>query len=320
MSCEFVVFIHGVSTRYEGVKPNYADHLIDRLRKKSGNRQNFKPIVLYWGDIGAKSDQLLLHQIQKSPDWNKLWFREFRSQQMLDFIGDAALYISRYKASQVVATLAQQTLDNLLDYNPKEDKLHIVSHSLGTVILFDILFASRWDDVGLPGYDNVQKIRDTIFGIEPTPKEGIRLASIHTMGSPVALFYLMDIDQSLNQIAATALEKVSTHDITPNLQKLLGGLYQELGNQKLPWRNFIHPGDPIAYPLVNIIPELVDDQGKYVDIQDIVTQDFTFSNFVSSIFSNTPLALINAGEAHGSYWNNSEVANKIAETLFGLKA
>lgn len=100
---------------------------------------------------------------------------------MIEFAGDAALYISRSIGTQVVDRLKQDAEKHLADYQPG-DRLHLVTHSWGTVILFDVLFAARWDEQNLPEYDGARKIRNFIFGVEPKLEEGIPLTSIHTMG------------------------------------------------------------------------------------------------------------------------------------------
>ena len=45
------------------------------------------------------------------------------------------------------------------------DRLHLVTHSWGTVILFDVMFAPRWDDTDLD-HDTrrrIQNIREGLF-------------------------------------------------------------------------------------------------------------------------------------------------------------
>jgi len=53
----------------------------------------------------------------------------------------------------VINTLKTQALEGLKNAQPN-DRLHLVTHSWGTVILFDLLFASRWDDEKVPGHDD----------------------------------------------------------------------------------------------------------------------------------------------------------------------
>lgn len=128
----------------------------------------------------------------------------------------------------------------------------MITHSWGNVILFDILFAARWDQSDMPGHQSAQDIRNSLFGVEPNPNTGLSLASIHTMGSPIALFSLIDVARSKEktkgekELTTARGNKVNTHDITPRLENLLQSLSEIRQGMPLPWRNFIHPGDPVA--------------------------------------------------------------------------
>ncbi len=183
--------------------------------------------------------------------------------------------------------------------------MHLITHSWGTVILFDILFANRWDDPTLPGFSHVQKIRQAIFGLSPHEQSGIRLASISTMGSPLALFSLITIIGSS--------QGGSTHDITPNLEELFSRLI--INEQKMPWLNFTHPGEPIAYPLEKVLPNLVDPQHKFIDIEDVLTSGSGWLEFISRPLAGSFLSLMNGGNAHLSYWESKLVAERIAEII-----
>ncbi len=115
--------------------------------------------------------------------------------------------------------LAAQALPKLQEFKPNTDRLHLITHSWGTIILFDVLFAARWDGDDIPGHNSVSNIRERCFGVEPNPNAGMPLASIHTMGSPIALFDLMDVDQKIDideEINNNRVQ-VSTHDITPRV-------------------------------------------------------------------------------------------------------
>ena len=232
-------------------------------------------------------------------------FRDFRENHLLQFVGDAALYLSRHVGSQVVAQLKAQG-EKILGtaQSPKHkpgDRLHVVTHSWGTVILFDILFADRWEDKNVPGHQNVMDIRQLLFGLPPSPQTGIRLASIHTMGSPIALFSLLSVNGS-------------SHDFKPRLNQLLENLHNLRGG-KLPWLNFIHSGDPVAWPLERIMFDLVDGDAKYLDFKDVITHKTDLSDFLFEPVSQTILALLNGGNAHGSYWKSKEVAQSITQTI-----
>jgi hypothetical protein len=315
MATDYILFVHGVNTRQAHEQSTYADPLFERLQASTlDSDRHLKKIAFYWGDLNVENENLLLAQLQASPLWEGLWFRTFRSQQILQFAGDAALYVSRHVGSRVVKKLKMDALNIVADPEPG-DRLHVVTHSWGTVILFDILFATRWDEPTVPGHQEVMAIRDAIFGVSGTDADtrdrGIELASIHTMGSPIAIFSLTDIVPGKDDASSP-----SGHDITPCLQKLLEHLYVARQQQKLPWRNYIHPADPLAYPLKQLMSGLVDGDAKYLDIQDVMTRETGKFDFLTQPLNQTILALINGGNAHGSYWQSRQVVQEICNVIF----
>jgi hypothetical protein len=317
MATDYVLFNHGVNTRDVRPQPTYADPLFDLIERYYDHPQGrtLKKIALYWGDVNEKEEQDLLKSYQSSSIWEKLWFLQFREKQLLQFTGDAALYISRAVGYKVADALKEQAIAGLQGYDPNEDRLHIVTHSMGTVILFDILFSARWDPDYIPGHSSVEVIRAGLFGVAPNPTQGIRLGSISTMGSPIGFFSLLDVTPGPQEMQDAEGHILSTHDITPRLQQLLENLYQALGKKKLPWYNFVHPGDPIAYPLEKLLPQLVDAESRYIDIQDILTHTTSLSDLLTEPVSQTLFALLHGGEAHNSYWQLDQVAQQIAQAI-----
>ncbi|MBD2099313.1 hypothetical protein [Leptolyngbya sp. FACHB-261] len=330
MATDYIVFVHGVNTREQREQSSYADDLFERIQdclvqdscQRGGLSVKVKSVPLYWGDVNKQAEDELLAKLRDPQGccWDKLWFKEFRAKQLLQFAGDAALFISRKVGSKIVDELKQQALAHLEGYQP-EDRLHLVTHSWGTVILFDILFAARWDQKGMPGYQSAQAIRQGMFGMGPNPEQGIRLASIHTMGSPIALFSLIDvvqgkdIERGQRELTQGESVQMSSHDITPQLQELLKNMHQMLGLKKLPWHNFIHPGDPVAYPLACLMSDLVDGKKRYLDIRDRVLRNSTLLDYLNQPVSQCFLSLLHGGSAHSSYWKNQEVAETIAQTI-----
>ncbi|MDJ0636733.1 MAG: hypothetical protein QNJ34_26375 [Xenococcaceae cyanobacterium MO_188.B29] len=310
MATDYILFIHGVSTRDRRESPDYAKDLIEGIKSQS---LNFVDIPLYWGDVNEPSETKLLEKLQASPLWDEMWFRNFREQQLLQFAGDAALYISRHVGYKVVQRLKQDALQ-ILQHAQPDDCLHLVTHSWGTVILFDILFAPRWDEPEVPGYEDVMDIRDCIFGLsgkDDSIHQGIQLGSINTMGSPIAIFSLTNVNFDPDRSNPDS----SSHDITPRLQELLNNLYQARNGEKLPWRNFIHPGDPIAFPLEQLMKEIVDNEEKYIDFQDLISSEPNSFSVVSQPINQTTLALLRGGKAHGSYWQSQKVIQEISRIL-----
>lgn len=301
MAKDYLLFIHGVNTRDKLEQPTYADKLFKLIQESAGSSVKLEKISLYWGDINEDAQDRLRDSFKQSKAWNDLWFKDFRSNQLLQFAGDAALYLSRTIGSEVVKRIKEQAKEGLKGCDPEKDRLHLVTHSWGTVILFDILFAERWTFSNVPAHQDVMDIRNSLFGLPPNPYTGVELASIHTMGSPIALFSLLHVDGS-------------SHDF----QKLFEELLQNLHNvreRKLPWLNFIHPGDPVAWPLEKLLLDSLNGEKKYLDLADVVIKREDFSDFLFKMVSQKVLALVHGGDAHGSYWESKQVAEKIAQTI-----
>ncbi|BAY45588.1 hypothetical protein SAMD00079811_31940 [Scytonema sp. HK-05] len=321
MATDYVLFIHGVNTRSQREKPDYADELFELITKYIDTGYELQKIPLYWGNVNKEGEDKLLCKLQSEDGcWQQLWFKQFRQTTLLQFAGDAASYISRTVGSKVVEKLNQDMLKGLKNAG-SQDRLHLVTHSWGTVILFDVLFAERWNDENIEGSKYVQEIRRHFYGVEPNAQEGIRVSSIHTMGSPIALFSLLDVVKGEKQAAGAAeltqsqARQRATHDITPNLEALLKNLGKKLNGNKLLWRNYIHPGDPVAWPLNPLIYSLVDGLSQSVNVEDVVTELNGF-DYLNLLFSQTPLALLlNGGNAHGSYFTSTKVAQTIVESI-----
>lgn len=326
MATDYVLFVHGVSTR-ETAQPQYANHLCDGITKYIESKSSGKPartlkfLPLYWGSVGAPQEDALFSEYTSSPMWNQFWFPKLRGGMLLQFAGDIAVYMSRYIGGGIADKLkqdAEKMLGPLDSFNPdSEDRLHLVAHSLGTIILFDILFSARWNQEGVPGYDSVQAMRKALYGVEPNWEKGIQLGSISTMGSPLGLFSLIDVNKSDHLMLNDKGEVINTHDVTPNLQQMLEHLFkkqeQKTGTKLLPWRNFAHPGDPAASPLYPLMPSMVDGERKYIDVQDVITS--ARGDWFFSLFKNTLLALLHTNGAHNGYWDSTLVAQEIAKII-----
>ena len=312
MATDYLLFVHGVnvreSARNEQLKNyTYADHLFTLISQQVQSEEatrRLKKVPLYWGDVNRDSLNELRSYLKASDIWSKLWFKDFRGEQLIPFAGDAALYISRHVGSLAVEQLAQQAIAGLKDYQPS-DRLHLITHSWGTVILFDVLFANRWLQAEVPAAarQSVELIRQSIFGIPPDQAAGICLGSIHTMGSPISLF-------SLITITGQNHEEGSSHDLSSGFDGLLSHL-----DRKLPWCNFIHPGDPVAWPLEKIVRRLVDRESSSVAIQDVLIPGSGFLNVIGQLFQRSIVSIINGGNAHSSYWKSEKVADRISQII-----
>jgi hypothetical protein len=309
MATDYILFMHGVKTPNEQSFRQDAQILFDRIQQSVNNSSiNLKPVYLFWGDVSHESTQALLQDLKASSKWSQFWFRELRTEQILPFVGDAALYLSRHVSATIVQKIAEQGLGQMgikpedLRTPPRGDRLHLVTHSWGTVILFDVLFAPRWEDEGLePAIrQRVENIRTGFFGVGNGQEQqfGIPIRSIHTMGSPISLFSLINASGG------------RSFNLTPKLKELLDSLYALTG-KPLPWLNYAHPGDPIAYPLEGVVPLLLRGSEQKVKIQDFITS----SNPFIQPFSQSLLPVLFGGDAHSSYWKNKKIAKSIAQVI-----
>ncbi|WP_373542755.1 hypothetical protein [Chamaesiphon sp.] len=309
MATDYIIFIHGVNTRKKDFFEKQAMNMFAQIKKNvNSDLRNLKPVILFWGDIAEKSIDFLLYGLDKSPTWEEFRFREFREQQVINFVGDAVLYLSRNVSVQMINQMTVQaldhmelTLDQLKSMSPKDgDRLHLVTHSWGAVILFDIMFAARWEDETLDESirQSVNNIRTGFFGVGNSDIKncGIPIASIHTMGSPISLFNLLNASGA------------KSFNLTPKLKDLLSSLHIETG-KPLPWCNYAHPGDPIAYPLKGVMDLSLGEARDFVKINDIVTNTF------SLIPKESLLHILRGGDAHSSYWNERSVIKNIGDVI-----
>src|SRR5438270_543094 len=123
---EYLIFIHGVNTRDIREQPDYANPLIERIQRRKSPEITLKPVSLYWGDVNIDEEKKLLKDLEDSKAWSKLQFKQFRSKQLLQFVGDAALYISRSVGRKIVDQLIKQLSTGLQDFNPETDHIHLI--------------------------------------------------------------------------------------------------------------------------------------------------------------------------------------------------
>ena len=326
MAIDYVLFLHGVDVRSE----DYADTLIGLIKSEiPDSSSSLVTIPIYYGDLSDQQEARLLDAYEQAPIWLRLWFPHLRTGKMLRFAGDAALYLSRYTGGAIADLIWAKAKYALSSAQP-DDHLHLVTHSLGTVILFDMLFSARWDGPpSLPGYWSVQSLRDALYGISGAsqgPYVGIQLGSVTTMGSPIGIFSLMDVDKSTDEVRDANSNPLASHDITPRLQVMLDYLRARMGGENLLWRNYLHPGDPIGSPLKIVLPELLGYQGRYVDVDDILVPSHlgeileepypdNLVYLLGELFGSSDASILASVDAHSSYWHSRKVARDIANTI-----
>jgi hypothetical protein len=290
-----IFFIHGVATRTS----EYASSLQSLLEKEFRQRQEETPLFHsgYWGHVYRAELNKIWNKIDNAQD--RLKHQEFRKRYLSQFVGDAFTYLGSERGAKIREDIANQLID-FIDKHPDETELHIITHSLGTVILWDILFSDKFQ-----ANDPAFKIRERLKqNSAPLTNPKINLKSITTMGSPISLFNSM-------------------LEVKPQQVNLLA---QQYSSQKLKWwLNLIHVSDIIAYPIhpvldsqdlsslfltekyleenVNPVEEALEKLSKFASLKEI-----------TSILSYAQVA---AGSlnAHTSYWKNDQVADFIVNHI-----
>ncbi len=209
-------------------------------------------------------------------------YGNFREQLISKIFGDIFTYLNPDYGHAARKTIALQLLNFIKDH-PGEDDLHFVAHSLGSVILWDILFSDKLSDSDPAFY-----IRDIIKGLSGY-REGrkVYLRSITTMGSPLLFF---------NRMLA----------INPDRVKQFATRYVKT---PLRWINIINAGDIFAYPLESSLsihyPNLFF-KDKYLEDKDIIKRSL----------GDLAMAL-GLVDDHTIYWKSQRVANLITANLLG---
>ncbi|WP_413166984.1 hypothetical protein ACL6C3_09820 [Capilliphycus salinus ALCB114379] len=182
--------------------------------------------------------------------------------------------------------------------------MHIITHSLGTVILWDILFSDKFE-----ANDPAFKIRDILNKSSvDLPDRKIHLKSITTMGSPISLFNIM-------------------LEVKPQQVNFLA---QQYTSQKLNWLNLIHGSDIIAYPIHPVLDSqdlsslfLTEEylqenvnplEATLEQLSELLNRKSAYPQEITNILSYAQVA---AGSlnAHTYYWKSDRVAYLIVNHI-----
>ena len=294
-----VFFIHGVATR----DACYSSNLQQLIKTEFSQRGEKNPhfYASFWGsaltDMGKiwnGIDDDLAHakkKYSKSDSEEFLKYRSFREGFFSQFMGDFFTYMNPDKGRKIRKTIADQLYD-FIEENPNNSELHIVAHSLGTVILWDILFSDRFSakDPALSIRDMIQELQNQT---DVKLKHQVNLSSITIMGSPILL---------LNMMLDVRSEKVNQ----------FAHLYSS--EQSLRWLNLIHGSDLMAYPLKANLHLAENSYLKFED--EYLLEDANWVEKIARNFGQNDLAMaVSSGDAHNSYWNCPHTARLITNNI-----
>ncbi|HIK17895.1 MAG TPA: hypothetical protein IGS53_21765 [Leptolyngbyaceae cyanobacterium M33_DOE_097] len=285
-----VWFMHGASVR----RVEYADPLRSRLIQLFSSSGTPIPEFYssFWGDSLGNTDQMWdwVQQDLEAFRWDHpqidlddiFHYRQRRQQLITGFFSDIFTYLNSKKGREVRKVIAVQFLNFLTSSATFDDDLHIVAHSLGAVILWDILFSDKYDSS-----DPAYYIRHTIRGLNPSGKGKVALRSITTMGSPLLFFnQWLDVDDE-------------------HLKKFA----RQYVGKPLRWINIINASDVFAYPIRASLE--IEEDNLYVRDQYLGDR-----NFLKKGLGDVTMALGLVSD-HSSYWRSGRVAQLVAANLLG---
>lgn len=290
-----VFLIHGVATQDAG----YGDQFKRKVKENLTNKNVASPVFYlnFWGHtFKNKTDQLfnwVRADVKDLSDKCKelrgsekdiYRYQEAREDFIAKFFGDFLTYLNVSTGAAIRREILSQ-FQNFIKSHPEDKEIAIVSHSLGTIVLWDLLFAKD-----LPEDDPAHEFRE-FFN---SNKFALKLCGIVTMGSPLLFMRLRQ-----------------------NIDFSYVDDFVETSNKNLIWLNIVHASDLIAYPLGNAIEHdksdnyfLFTDQFLWMHANGAESGALRFGQ------AHAGMALAMA-DAHGGYWSNDVVADLMASLVIG---
>jgi hypothetical protein len=289
-----IFLIHGVATQDAG----YGDQFKKKIKVILSKKNAQSPIFYssFWGHaFKNKTDQLFnwVHsdikelsekcKALRGSEYDIYRYQEQREDFIAKFFGDFLIYLNQDKGASIRKQILHQFQD-FVDNHPEDQEIVIASHSLGTLVLWDLLFTKD-----LPENDPAYEFRKLFNSSDSKYK----LRGIVTMGSPLLFMRLkQNIDFStVDDFVATSYNALT-------------------------WLNIIHASDLIAYPLGNAIKHdkaknfFFTDQYLWMHANGAESGALRFGQ------AHAGMAL-GMADAHGSYWNNDVAADLVASLIRG---
>lgn len=293
-----VFFIHGVATKDAGYSKKLEALIREEFNKKDKPLPHF--YASFWGNVLKQTGQIWNWVHQDLQDFKKIHptvdvkdifrYQEFRQDFISEFFGDILTYFNTERGRKIRELISQGLADFIKNF-PQEEELHIITHSLGSVVLWDVLFSEKFapDD---PAWE----IRAMIESLtsDRAFEQKTYLKSITTMGSPILFFNMM-----LN------ISSVKIKDFT-----------EKYHHQPLRWLNIIHSSDIIAYPLkasinAGSIPTIFF-RDKYI------WADANGAERGARTFGQAHAAMaIGVSDGHGYYWGSRGTARLVVANILG---
>lgn len=288
-----VFFIHGVNTQ----NSRYADELIKKIRKKLATPANF--YSSFWGNLFNNKKHQTIGCIEK--DFSRVCehHKEYKGsyddiyrykKRRNDIISNFLIYQNPDRGKAIRKTIVVQ-LSQFLNDHSNQQEIHLIAHSLGSFILWDLIFSNTLDNDD-PAFIFREKLNL------------LNLASITTLGSPLLfLKQMLDIDFSVINYYFKNSNKEET-----------------AGLQKLRWVNIIHSSDLIAYPLKAAIENEIGLDLLFCD-QYVWQYANAMEKTLKNMGQSDMAMVVGAEDAHSSYFydnlDGDITSDIIASNLLG---
>jgi hypothetical protein len=293
-AAEYAKDDHAALQVQNGMKPK---QIVDQLNAVARSLGWFRYVlrVMVWLTSWAASNT----------EWGRwIWggFNKLTGVPLTDYLADAAVYATtdikeeHYKVRQAVLGGCVERMAHLLEDdakgNPKNEKVILAGHSLGSVVVYDTLnrLANQY----------AKAAREQAVPLLPLE----RLRALVTFGSPLDHFYLYFREERQAGSPDAHLRRQMLHQLhhfrqceaPPQGEFLLEdhvSADQLSANPlaDLKWRNYYHPLDPVSTSFVFYLPD------ANVPIEDLSSED---NKFVL---------------AHNGYWRSNQFHQDIHEKL-----
>jgi hypothetical protein len=293
-----VFFIHGVATR----DVQYANELKYLIKNNFQQKRYPTPYFhsSFWGNVLNNKDRIW-HSIEQDLsklrnsypqlDINNIFrYQESREGLISEFFGDILTYFNTERGKKIRQIIQYQLSEYIKEHSQSKDSLHIVAHSLGSVILWDILFSDRFSSE-----DPAWQIKDMFYFLsDRNSQTKFYLNSITTMGSPLLFFNMM-------------------LDIDP---KKIYNFTQNYTVQPFRWINIIHASDIVAYPIRATL-EVTSNSRFFIRDKYIMTDANIAEKTARALGQMEAASALAVADAHNWYWKSKRTANLITGNIIG---
>lgn len=279
MSQEVVVLaIHGMGD----TSLDFADDLQIKLSKKLGaNWSSVYFDTIYYAKVFQDNQTRAFNRIKSNDDIDWINLRKFLLFGFSDAAGLERLPSEPNSAYEKVQDIILDTLDRAYDAVGESAKVILIAHSLGCQVMSNYIWdaQSKNPKAGAWRYDGFE---DSPPGTQLDKFRRLKLLKhLYFTGCNIPIFVAGMPQHKIKAIASTSK------------------------GYSFKWKNFYDPDDPLGWPLKNLTVKNEKQSYKFEVNEDIAIN-------TGGLFKSwNPLS-------HTTYWNDSDVLNRLVEDIDGL--